>query len=884
MGWETIQLEANFLVHTMSEYAGKIMTTKMHSAAELKCSCGSSLQNMTNCIDQDLRNLRSFEGKSSFGGQTISMCSTCEKKYTSNELATIAVDKELGINITENDTNDNALFDDDALWFKSSVRSKRQTLMELHIMHEFITQQKENKVRPQESEEYRKTNFIVTALRNLHSSEHCRKCFTKDFECRMKIPKRQSQSESVTFEEKVTPWCTWKGEEVGRNLFIFEGKRTHKDSYVNIYNEIASICVGCNTNVINAIDGGSVIYVTCYVSKNTQKDDKKAYSEAARIMIRKLNEKIIEIKQKEPLDGNELDQVEVQRDDDTLAGMRALIGASIIATGSHVCSATMAAYLTRNNSRFQFSHEFAYTNLNDFCGEDGQDFSIGSSTEGTPFIKSHVGNYIYRPDILENVCLYDVLTHYSVRRVTAGEKRETQIAWVVGHPARGHLRMVKSKRGKERVPCINYLDFFDTKEFGGNKIDSCDLSLCSVDELKAMEVYAKKASLLFIPFRKISNLTDESGHFLPGFRTFLSIPPKQFIDVHCHVLKHIQDCRNSLNAGRPLDALEKVTVKPDLPDQDRTKRAKDDECFDIYETLISNLDHVFTDKVDFRTEDNMFSMDTSVVRECGKSGCGSKLLRTPVVDTNANIVIQSAVAATERSTRVGEGGITIEKKKHYRSALYTLAIKMTERKVEHGVVVDVTPSGNLQNIREYANFVFGDDRHQKKAFELIVAAFVVELYKIPESLGKRKYLIDIVKPLMAVNHDGQFIAFLSGPGGTGKSKVIHAVLGYCKRLCNKVGMEFNKRTIVVTALTGAAAVSIFGETVHSACFLNTKKIKTEMTEEWKDTLLVVVDEISFASESILRKINENMNILKEIGKEGKFGRHIYNTLLHMFFY
>ena len=90
---------------------------------------------------------------------------------------------------------------------------------------------------------------------------------------------------------------------------------------------------------------------------------------------------------------------------------------------------------------------------------------------------------------------------------------------------------------------------------------------------------------------------------------------------------------------------------------------------------------------------------------------------------------------------------------------------------------------------------------------------------------------------------------------------------------------------MVTTLTGtAAAVSIFGETVHSACFLNTKKIKTEMTEDWKDTFLVVVDEISFASESILRKINENMNILKEIGKEGKFGRHIYNTLLHMFFY
>ena len=57
----------------------------------------------------------------------------------------------------------------------------------------------------------------------------------------------------------------------------------------------------------------------------------------------------------------------------------------------------------------------------------------------------------------------------------------------------------------------------------------------------------------------------------------------------------------------------------------------------------------------------------------------------------------------------------------------------------------------------------------------------------------RRYNSQILKPLREVNHPGQFIAFLSGPGGTGKSRVINTVLAYCKRLCSKVGRRFNKK-------------------------------------------------------------------------------------------
>ena len=72
-----------------------------------------------------------------------------------------------------------------------------------------------------------------------------------------------------------------------------------------------------------------------------------------------------------------------------------MIGTSIIATGAYHCSETMAAYQTRNQSRFQYSHEFAHVNLTDFCDKDIQDFTIGSDTDGAPFIKSNVAKHLY---------------------------------------------------------------------------------------------------------------------------------------------------------------------------------------------------------------------------------------------------------------------------------------------------------------------------------------------------------------------------------------------------------------------------------------------------------------------------------------------------------
>lgn len=274
----------------MQTYAAKIMNAQLHSVENLDCSCGSSLKNHEKCSDQDLRNLRSCEGTSSLGHACILKCPNCCEAYTSEDLIMKNLDQILGY-IPTNESDEDFALDCKTLLSKSQVMTKRQVMMEMHIMHEFIKQQKEHFIPPENSDEYKKTLFIITTLRNLHSSDHRKKCFSKDWECRMKIPKKATDSTSVTFEEEKTPWFTWKGQKVDRNLFVYEAERRLEDCYVNINNIIASMVIGCNTNCVNGVDGGSVMYITCYVSKSTQKDDKSVFAKAAKIMIQKIREK-----------------------------------------------------------------------------------------------------------------------------------------------------------------------------------------------------------------------------------------------------------------------------------------------------------------------------------------------------------------------------------------------------------------------------------------------------------------------------------------------------------------------------------------------------------------------------------------------------------------
>jgi hypothetical protein len=70
-------------------------------------------------------------------------------------------------------------------------------------------------------------------------------------------------------------------------------------------------------------------------------------------------------------------------------------------------------------------------------------------------------------------------------------------------------------------------------------------------------------------------------------------------------------------------------------------------------------------------------------------------------------------------------------------------------------------------------------------------------------------------------------------------------MSFAKSLCKGLNVTYNSRTIVVTALTGAAAVSICGETTDMACALN-RSVCSQEIEQWKYAYLLFGDRISFA--------------------------------------
>ena len=80
---------------------------------------------------------------------------------------------------------------------------------------------------------------------------------------------------------------------------------------------------------------------------------------------------------------------------------------------------------------------------------------------------------------------------------------------------------------------------------------------------------------------------------------------------------------------------------------------------------------------------------------------------------------------------------------------------------------------------------------------------------------------------------------------------------------------FCHNTVVVAAMTGVTATLICGETMHGALFINKKcEIEPEQIELWADTHLLIIDEISFASNSNFKMMHRQLGKLnQEINKK-----------------
>lgn len=265
-------------------FAEKIASVKYNAKIDdMECKnseCKSKLgENHKMCTNQDLRNLRCCKGTTSLGDKNILRCTKCDTNYTNEDIVKLGVDKILSWQTNGSiHESTNPSLDNDTLWSTNTVASKRSVFMELHLMNSLIEQMKGGvkSIPKMGTSEYNEILFVTNTLRNIHKSKHTMSCFKKNkYECRMKLPLKPSEEYNVLFEEESKNWYDWKGNKTERNLFVLEQKRQFIDCFVNTYNEVASATIGCNTNVVPGVDGGSIIYCTLYVSKMSKKKLKR---------------------------------------------------------------------------------------------------------------------------------------------------------------------------------------------------------------------------------------------------------------------------------------------------------------------------------------------------------------------------------------------------------------------------------------------------------------------------------------------------------------------------------------------------------------------------------------------------------------------------------
>jgi hypothetical protein len=122
----------------------------------------------------------------------------------------------------------------------------------------------------------------------------------------------------------------------------------------------------------------------------------------------------------------------------------------------------------------------------------------------------------------------------------------------------------------------------------------------------------------------------------------------------------------------------------------------------------------------------------------------------------------------------------------------------------------------------------------------------------------------IIKKLTEIGAKEQLVMFITGPAGAGKSTAITVAQSFCFEFCKAVGINWDDNTFLFTALTGCAASLFGGMTIHSTAHLQKKqnRFNDAITSPWKGVKILIVDEVSMATQELMNKLSHHMNLFK----------------------
>ena len=772
---------------------------------------------------------------------------------------------------------------------------KRQKLEKVDVFPD------ENHYLTQLCYEYTKPNFagtvnpsVVHAKTSVHASKHCESCFKCSStmrkndvscqECRMHLPdlprKKTAHEELIVGEtNNEVSMFDWTGKLFKKKFFTFQPKRSEYDLYMNTYiGAVGESKIGGNSNGRIITPGPIGLYTIKYPTKKTQEQNSKPYENVLESLTKAMN-------------------TSPKTEDAKRNSLSLIIRGGFAANKENLIGASQAAFLIRNQSRFLWSHEFAFVPVQELCnvltGKSITGYCL-RSFNGTPYADVQALHYLCRPLELEGLCAMHFWERYEVVRKTSKNKKgflELVNTQYFEHPSKVHNCLAVRQRFKQKLGWISHMGWVDTAEFKGEDIlSSSSISNC-------MEQHAMNVLVLCTSYRKLEDLQIDGSYVLK----LRDIFKQGSLNQYKNFLQNVQDCAyNFGRVRRKQDKLESRTNaykegKEDVAegDTDEGEDVKDDdkvldgEALDQFlgesETLLDMFDEKSVEssrRINFTRIQNRGSFACGIKGLCNIENKDKEEQKRNFINCNGGIIDDnskgpgSCKGYPAKPTRQKILSVLLEKANSWKSMKSKFSDKTHNFPDANGSAISIVNWARIAGL----------DKDQSRAFEVFASSFVLSFYRDADSMPIGDRLRDVVylrEKLRLGKLAGRvptnctrserfrnenLVCFLHGPGGSGKSAVIDLLMEYAKLYCTNVEEEFNQYTIVVTALSGVAATIINGRTVHSATHMNKnlRNIPPEEKEKWKHTRLLIIDEISFASKEDLQKIARRVRFLKDV--------------------
>ena len=600
---------------------------------------------------QQLRHLRHILGYEYENG-TFATCPHCDKKWTYEQLVNDYV-RNIGC---LNDPIPNTLSENEKAKVDAVIPKAR-------MQAKIVEFQKQLDCEVEET-----PSMIINANHQHHLSEHTCSCFAcknkkkqkmhkhaEHCECRYRLPdlsRPDSVISAVHLKGKEHKWYEISGEEVNQPIVELLAKRGKYDLFQNVScKAISESKFACNSNVQLISDGPLAQYMIKYNFKPTNQEETAAYARVVESLKR--------------MNGLR------KHEDDRKEALRILARAAFANNKKNVIGAPLANYLSRNRSKFFFSHKSEGVPIKDLIrivNKRGVSSTARYSTDGSLFFENNALHYLCRHPDLEDLSAKEFYTAYEVCNIRKAKKRkhgndeaeedDEKFAFVntewFKHPSVYTLKSGPKKgqdrpatrgmklREEIRLAKVPQWMFPDSKQFGDN------IFTCTENSMNpAMETYSQIVLTMLVPHRRVEDLrcnNKENDTMYPYTLKLQEIHRNEsglpnhsklvFTEKNVEFLQNIQNARhNSLRYKVECDALQSVTepFKPDGEDCDEEDDdMPDEEDQDLEEP--TNYEDILAQQFDGSTDlsdkdpdllpEVMQNLSFGKIRDKGTKECG----------------------------------------------------------------------------------------------------------------------------------------------------------------------------------------------------------------------------------------------------------------------